>query len=245
MTGRGGRSSRWGGGLAGDAGVGAADAVGALGGLAVGVEDVDLLFADGFGDLALLGLDVLLEADALLGHDALVGDDLFLVQGDLVLFLGDRRPGRRVSEVGLGDRLALDPDFLAANGNRVGDLVFDDVLLQAHAARLALAGADAQLLLRTRDRGVGLGAADVVADDAPRALRGALARGALGQAAVRARLAVLQAVVAVQLRLLLLGELAVGVGVRRVFNLRLGIRHAHVAARVARLGDRDERDPRA
>src|SRR4051794_1475892 len=49
-------------GLSGHAGVGAADAVGALGGLAFGVGDVDLLLAHGLVDLALFGLDVLLEA---------------------------------------------------------------------------------------------------------------------------------------------------------------------------------------
>jgi hypothetical protein len=47
--------------------------------------DVELLFPDRPGDLALVGLDVLVEAHALLRDDALVGDGLLLVQDDLVL----------------------------------------------------------------------------------------------------------------------------------------------------------------
>src|SRR3954453_22910052 len=172
--------------LSGDAGVGAADAVGALGGLAVGVGDVDLLLAHGLVDLALVGLDVLLETDALLGDGPLLGDGLFGVERDLVLFLGDRGAVGRVGDVRVGDRLALDPDLLPADGNGLRDLVFDHVLLQAHAAGLALGGADAQLLFGARHRVVGLGAADVVADDAGRALPGAIAVGALGEAAVGA-----------------------------------------------------------
>src|SRR4051794_35872597 len=177
-------------GLAGDAGVGVADAVDALRGLTVGIDDVDLLLANGLVDLALLGLDVLVEADALLGHDALLGDDLFAVQCHLMLFLGDRGPRGGVTDIGVGDRLALDPDLLAPHGHRLRDLVLDDVLLQAHATRLAFRGAHAQFLLGARDGTVGLRAADIVADDARRPLRGAITSGALGEAAVGARLAV-------------------------------------------------------
>src|SRR5215210_6008623 len=46
----------------------------------VGVVDVDLLLAHGLGDLALLGLHVLVEAHALLGHDALLDDGLLGVE---------------------------------------------------------------------------------------------------------------------------------------------------------------------
>jgi hypothetical protein len=49
------------------------------------VFDVELLLADGLGDLTLVGLDVLVEVHALLRDDALVGDGLLLVQDDLVL----------------------------------------------------------------------------------------------------------------------------------------------------------------
>jgi hypothetical protein len=117
-----------------------------------------LPFARGLGDLALLDLDVLVEAHALLGDRALGGDDLFLVEHDLVLFLGDRRTVERVTPVGVGDRLTLDAHLFASDGNRRCDLILDDVFLEAHAPALALGGADADLLFcgswhgRSRDR---------------------------------------------------------------------------------------------
>jgi len=65
----------------------------ALGGLeSVGV---DLLLADLFADLMLVGDRLLAKADALLGHDVLLHDGLLLVQDDLVLLLGcPRRTSR-------------------------------------------------------------------------------------------------------------------------------------------------------
>src|SRR5829696_10088796 len=163
------------------------------------VVDVDLFHADGLGDLSLVGDGVLVEADALLGDGALFGDDLFLVEDDLVLFVGDRGAlGGRV-DVGVGDRLALDPDFLALDGHGLGDLVLDDVLAQPRAAALALGGADVQLFLGARHRLVGGRAGGVVADGAGlvRAIRAGRpgrpgragrAGAALGQAGVRTRL---------------------------------------------------------
>jgi hypothetical protein len=82
----------------------------------------------------LVGADVLLEPDALLGDGLLVDDDLLGVQDDLVLVLGDRRAVDRVAAVGIGDRLALDADFLATDGDGLGDLFLDDVLLPESAA---------------------------------------------------------------------------------------------------------------
>src|SRR5215217_8871418 len=144
------------------------------------VVDVDLFLADGLGDLSLVGDGVLVEADALLGHGALFGDDLFLVEHDLVLFVGDRGAlGGRV-DVGVGDRLALDADFLALDGDGLGDLILDDVLAQPRTAALALGLADLQLLFGARHRLVGGRAGGVVADGA--GLVGAIGAGHVGLA---------------------------------------------------------------
>jgi hypothetical protein len=149
-------------------------------------------------------------------------------------------PVGRVADVGVGDRLALDPDFLAAHGDGLGDLVLDDVLAQPGTAGLALRGADAQLLLGARHRVVRGGAGGVVADRlAVRVDPGAGA--ALGQPGIRARLAVVEPVVLIQRRLVLLGELAVGVHVRSVLDLRLLVGHAQGAAVLAGFLERHER----
>src|SRR4051794_13666025 len=215
---------------AGDACVGAVRAVDAVCGLAVGVDEVDLLLARGFGDALMLGFDVLVEAHALLGHDALVRDGLLGMQRDLVLFFGELGAGGSIADVGVGDRLALDADFLASGRNGLGGLVGDDVLAHAQAAGLALRRSYGHFFPGARHRVVGFGAADVVADDAGGAMRrriavvdgrGGLAARALGEPGVGTRLAVIETVVLVELGLFLLGELAVGVGVRRVLDLRL------------------------
>jgi hypothetical protein len=71
-------------------------------------------------------------------------------------------------------------------GNGPGHVLGDDVLDEARLAALALGRADLQLLLRTRHRVVGRGAAGVVADRV--LLTGAVAvrRAAIGQSAVGA-----------------------------------------------------------
>jgi hypothetical protein len=105
---------------------------------------------------------------------------------------------------------------------------------------LALGRPDAELFLRARHRAVGLGPGDVVADD-PAARIGV----ALGQTRVRARLAVAEAVVAVELLLLVLGELPVGVHLRRVLDLRRVVGHLEGAAGAGGLADGHERLLRA
>src|SRR5215204_6568029 len=97
-------------------------------GPALRIVDLDLLLADGVRDLLLLDLGVLVEADALLGDGLLFDDGLFLVEDDLVLFLGDGGAVHGVAGVGVGDRLALDADLFAAHGHGLLDLVLDDVL---------------------------------------------------------------------------------------------------------------------
>src|SRR3712207_3886889 len=82
------------------------------------------------------GLDVLLDADALLRDRALLRHDLLLVEHDLVLLVGDRGALGGRADVGVGDRLALEPDLLAPHRHGLGDLVLDDVLAQAHAPDL-------------------------------------------------------------------------------------------------------------
>src|SRR5918998_4012705 len=126
------------------------------------VVDVDLLAPDLLGDLTLLGHRVLVQAHALLRDGTLLGDDLLLVQHDLVLLLGDGRTVHGVADVGVRDRLALDANLLAADGDRLLDVVRDDVLAQARTPGFALGRADPELLLGARHRVVGLGARDVV-----------------------------------------------------------------------------------
>src|SRR5215212_9853515 len=197
--------------------------------------DLDLLLADLLGDLALVGHGLGVEADPLLGHGPLVDHDLLLAQGDLVLLLGDGRAAGGGVEVGVGDRLALDPDLLALHRHRDGLLLGGDVLAQPGPAAFALGGADPQLLLGAghgvvggRPRGV---AADctvlhVVIDAvAVPVARVDVLPGAGGQAGVGAVLAVLEAVVAVQLGLLVLGEAPVGPHDGGVLDLLLVVGH--------------------
>src|SRR5829696_5748913 len=167
-----------------------------LAGAAPVAVDLDLLLAEGLGNLLLLDLGVLVEADALLGDGLLFDDGLFLVEDDLVLFLGDGGAVHGVAGVGVGDRLALDADLFAAHGDGLLDLVLDDVLAQPGPAGLALGLADLQLLFGAGHGVVGRRAAHVAADGAGliaagvdvRAAGAAGAAGAaLGQPGVRAR----------------------------------------------------------
>ena len=125
-----------------------------------------LLGADGLGDLALLGLDVLLEPHALLRHRR------FSTTGSSersVTWCSSSEmsgPSSAVVAVGVGDRLALDADLLAANRDGLGHLVLDDVLLQPDAAGFALGRADAQFLLGASHRVVGVWAAGIAAGPA-------------------------------------------------------------------------------
>jgi hypothetical protein len=155
-----------------------------------------------------------------------------------VLLLGELPAGHRRVAVGVGDRLALDADLLALHRNCRGHVLGDDVLAQPGPARLALGRADRKLLLRTRHRVVGLGTADVTPDGLLVAIR---VRAALRQPGVRARLAVGDAVVGVQRRLVLLGELAVGLHLRRVLDLLLAVGRDDVVPVVLGVLERHER----
>src|SRR4029453_2318167 len=75
--------------------------------------DLDLLLAELLGHLALVGYGLGVEPDPLLGAGPFVDHDLLLTQGDLVLLLGDGGAAGGRVQVGVGDRLALDPDLLA------------------------------------------------------------------------------------------------------------------------------------
>src|SRR5919204_6821091 len=110
------------------------------------VVDVDLLLADLLGDLLLAGHGVLLQANPLSRHGPLLHHRLLLVEGHLVLGLGDVRTGHGGADVGVGDRLALDPRLLALHRHGLGNLLGGDVLAQPHPAPLAGLGADLELL---------------------------------------------------------------------------------------------------
>src|SRR3954452_19947827 len=97
-------------------------------GVALGL---DLLLADVLADGLLVSADVLVEADALLRDGALLDDGLLGVERDLVLLLGDLRAVERGAAVGVRDRLALDADLLALDGNGLRHVLGGDVLAQA------------------------------------------------------------------------------------------------------------------
>src|SRR4051794_37132744 len=209
------------------------------------VVDVDALGADGVGDLALIGLDVLLQPHALLGDRALLHDGLLGVQRDLVLLLGDGRTVQRRVAVGFGDRLALDADLLAPHRHGLGHLVLDDILLQPDTAGLALGRADSQLLLGARHPVSGVRAADAAAR--PAALSGRVVIARVDLAGRRGAVltvvpggAPVTAIVVVEPALFLVGQAPVGVDARRVLDLRLLVRDAHAVAGRAGVGDRDE-----
>src|SRR5215217_6806950 len=163
------------------------------------VLDLDLLLADLGGHPLLAGHGVLVEPDPLPGHDPLLDHRLLLAQDHLMFGLGELRPRGGGSQVGVGDRLALDPHPLPPHGDGLLDLLGGDVLAQPDPTPLALGGADPQLLFRAghgvigpRPRGV----------PPPRTTAG----GAPPGGAV-----IVEAVVAPQLALLGLGQVLVGV----------------------------------
>src|SRR5215212_3998464 len=201
--------------------------VSAVGSVLVAV-DLDLLLADLLGDLALLGHGLGVQTDPLLGHGPLVDHDLLLAQGDLVLLLGDGRAAGGSVEVGVGDRLALDPDLLALyrHGDRLG--LGGHVLAQTGPAPLALGGADPQLLLRAGHGLIGGRPGQVPADGVGVGPGGPIPA------------AVVQAVVAPQRLLLLFGQVAVGVHGGGVLDPLLVERDLDLVAGGGGLGDRHE-----
>src|SRR5215211_2256172 len=202
------------------------DAVAAVGGLVA--FDLDLLFAEVLGDLTLVGHGLGVEADPLFGHGPLVDHDLLLAQGELVLLLGDLGAAGGRSQVGVGDRLALDPDLLALyrHGDRLG--LGGHVLAQPGPAPLALGGADPQLLLRAGHGLIGGRPGQVPADGVGVGPGGPIPA------------AVVQAVVAPQRLLLLFGQVAVGVHGGGVLDPLLVERDLDLVAGGGGLGDRHE-----
>src|SRR4029450_5350121 len=73
--------------------------------------------------------------------------DLLLTQGDLVLLLRNARPTGGRTQVGVGDRLTLDPDLLTLHRHRDRLGLGGHVLAQPGPASLAGLGPDPQLLL--------------------------------------------------------------------------------------------------
>jgi len=108
---------------------------------------LDALLADLFGHGLLVGVDVLVQADPLLRHGALLDDRLLGVERDLVLVFCDLRTGRRGVDVVIGDRLGLDADLLALEGDCLLDVLSHDVLAQPRATGLAARRADVELVL--------------------------------------------------------------------------------------------------
>src|SRR5919112_3145369 len=159
-------------------------------GLAIEITlGLDPLLADLLRDLRLVRDGLLAHPHPLLRHGALLDDRLLLVEHHLVLLLGDLGALERPVHVRVRDRLALDADLLATHRDRLLDLLGHHVLAEPRAATLTLGRPDPQLLLRTRHRAV---------------------RRVLGRRD-RALGGVVDAVVAEELRLLLFGELRVGV----------------------------------
>jgi hypothetical protein len=74
-------------------------------------------------------------------------DDLVLVPDEVVLLLGDRGSVERGGAVGVGDRLALDPDLFVGDRNDLGDVLGRDVLAQPRPPGFTLTGAALRLLL--------------------------------------------------------------------------------------------------
>src|SRR5215207_2800086 len=156
--------------------------------------DLDLLLADLLGDLALVGDGLGVGANPLFGHGPLLNHRGLLAEGDLVLLLGDGPAAGGGIAVGVGDRLALDPDLLALHrhGHLLG--LGGHVLAQPGPAPLPGLGPDLQLLLGAGHGLVGGRPGDVPADGV---VPGVVGRAG-GQATVGAGLAVVHAVVAVQ-----------------------------------------------
>src|SRR5829696_6796323 len=109
--------------------------------------DLHLLLADLLADLPLLGHGLGVEADALAGNDPLLDHRLLLAQHHLVLGLGDVRAAGGRLQVGVGDRLALEPCLLALDRHRHLLLLGGDIFAQPDTAAFPLGSADGQLLL--------------------------------------------------------------------------------------------------
>src|SRR5688572_7189499 len=93
----------------------------------VGLLGLDALLADLAGDGFLLGDLIGGQADALLGNGPGLHHGFLLVEGDLMFRLGDVRAGQGFAAVGVGNRLALDPDLFMAYGDGLLLLLSDDV----------------------------------------------------------------------------------------------------------------------
>src|SRR5829696_5515338 len=210
--------------------------------------DLDLLLADLLGDLALLGHGLGVQADPLLGHGPLLDHRLLLAEGDLVFLLGDGGAAGGVVDVGVGDRLALDPNLLAGHRHRHLLGLGGHVLAQPGPAPLASLGADGQLLLGAGHGLVGGRPGHVPAHGVPVVVGGGVtvSLGVAGRGpADLVAAAVLEAVVAPELLLLLFGQVAVRIHVGGVLDPLLLERHLDVVAGGAGLGDRHKGRPGA
>src|SRR5215217_9463935 len=203
--------------------------------------DLDLLLVDLLGHLALVGHGLGVKPDPLAGHGPLADHDLLLAQGDLVLLLGDVRPAGGRVQVGVGDRLALDPDLLAGHRHRHLLGLGGHVLAEPGPAALAGLGPDLELLLGAGHGVVGGGAGDVPADGVVAVVGGGVPVGV----DVPGGGAVLEAVVAPELLLLLLGQVAVRVHVGGVLDQLLLVRDLDLVAAGGGLGDGHEGRPGA
>src|SRR3954451_16124758 len=130
---------------------------------AVGVH---LLLADGLADLLVLRDGLGVQPDPLDRHGLLLHDGTLGVQRHLVLLLGDGRAVQRAADVGVGDRLAGDPDLLVRHGNGLGHVLADHVLAQTRPTDLDPLGADVHALLGEGHGVVGRRAGGVVAPGA-------------------------------------------------------------------------------
>jgi len=200
---------------------------------------LNLFLANLLADLLVFGDTLRGELDPLDRDGFLADDRPLLGQHDLVLLLADVGSSHGLVAVGVGDRLSFHPDLLPADRHGDGLLLGDDVLAQSGPAGLNLLRADLELLLgaghrliRRRPRGVVALAARLLA----------LSHAALSwQAGVGAPLGVVQAVVAVQLRLLVLGEVALlDVDGGGVLDLVLGVGNGQPVVSEVCLGERDE-----
>src|SRR4051794_33396436 len=194
--------------------------------------ELDLLLADLAADRLLIANGLGTQPDPLdrLGLGA--HHRPFRAQGDLVLLLRDRRPGVGRTPVGVGDRLPFDPDLLVRH--RDGDLLVlgHHVLAQPRPPHFLGLGARPQPLLGAGHRGIGgraggvvaLGpvaqvAPGVVADDpALVVLAPLVAPGPLARQAAAVVAAVVEAVVAVELLLLLHVQVALTIDVGCVLD---------------------------
>jgi hypothetical protein len=93
---------------------------------------------------------LLTQPDALNRNGLLVGDRALGVQGDLALFFGDVAAAGGLPAVGVGDRLALEADFLVADrdGLRATGMDGPPVVVPARSALELLAGVSPGLACR-------------------------------------------------------------------------------------------------